>query len=255
MNKIAQEQIEPSLYANTSSRTLLEGEIQGATVVHHSLLEGAALTSIADLHVLRVFFLISGDASFSHGAAKLRFSERMCLVPDPREGLLIAVDDRCELLEIRWQLANGEVEGLLPSVGSFPYVQIYSDCDQYRDYFKSEKTISRTIIPPHLLPRFCMGSVESIGPDRIEPHAHPMLDQLFFSLAENDIILLIDGERHRMKGNTLLHIPLGSDHGVDVPPGHRMHYLWLDFFSETKGMDYIVDVHKDVERRTLSDTV
>src|SRR3546814_3765715 len=129
---------------------------------------------------------------------------------------------------------------------SVPSVQDYAASPQYRDYFKSEKTISRTLVGPHVLPRFCMGSVESIGPDRIEPHAHPMLDQLFFSFAENDITLLIDGQRHALGGSTLLHIPLGSDHGVDVSPGKRMHYLWLDFFQRHQDMDYIAEVHKDV---------
>jgi hypothetical protein len=83
-----------------------------------------------------------------------------------------------------------------------------------------------------LIPRFAMGSVESRGFDRVEPHSHPMLDQFFVSFKENDSVLLIDGARIPFGGETAYHIPLGSSHGVEVIEGKRLHYLWLDFMTD-----------------------
>jgi hypothetical protein len=106
--------------------------------------------------------------------------------------------------------------------------------------------VSRTLVHPFTLPRFSMGSVETTGPDRIEPHANPMLDQLFFSFAENDCDLLIDVSTFRFGGNRLLHVPLGSDHGTDAQPSDFVHYLWIDFFKKSEDMQYSLDVHKPV---------
>lgn len=92
----------------------------------------------------------------------------------------------------------------------------YSLSKQYKDRNKSEKTISRVMLEQRNIPRFAMGSVESYGPDFVRSHDHPMLDQFFVSFPENDMFLLIDYEPYRMMGNEACHIPLGSNHGVDV---------------------------------------
>lgn len=236
--------------AASGSHPLLPGEIAGVQVAHHRLDKGT-LTLRGDRLQLVVLFLLAGAATIRSDGASARFADKTCYVARPGDNTHIEVDRHAEVLEVDWALTE-EDYGRVDLAGmAFPIVQDYAASPQYRDYFKSEKTISRTLVGPHVLPRFCMGSVESIGPDRIEPHAHPMLDQLFFSFAENDITLLIDGERHALGGSTLLHIPLGSDHGVDVSPGKRMHYLWLDFFQRHEDMDYIAEVHKDVPSRTL----
>ena len=84
------------------------------------------------------------------------------------------------------------------------------------------------------VPRFAMGSVESYGPDAVQPHAHPLLDQFFFSFPENHMTVLIDEERICLPGNTMLYIPLGSNHGVDVKDGEVMHYTWIDVMVDRK---------------------
>ncbi|MCX5580064.1 hypothetical protein [Kaistia terrae] len=234
----------------TGSRLLLPGEIPGVQVKLHRVGKDE-LTVRGDRLQLVVLFLISGTATIRSGSASAQFADKTCYVARPGEDIVIRATGSTEVLEVDWALTEQDYARVDLAGGQFPMVQPYADSPQYRDYFKSEKTISRTLVGPHVLPRFCMGSVESIGPDRIEPHAHPMLDQLFFSFAENDIVLLIDGQRHALGGSTLLHIPLGSDHGVEVPPGQRMHYLWLDFFQRHEDMDYIAEVHKDVPLHTL----
>jgi mannose-6-phosphate isomerase-like protein (cupin superfamily) len=56
-----------------------------------------------------------------------------------------------------------------------------------------------------------------------------MLDQFFFSFPENDMEVIIDDEKINMKGNVIMHIPLGSNHGVEVTGDRHMHYMWIDF--------------------------
>ena len=87
-------------------------------------------------------------------------------------------------------------------------------------------------IPHRVIPRFAIGSVENYGPDIVRPHAHPMLDQFFFSFPENDMDVIIDDEKYNMKGNVIMHIPLGSNHGVEVTGDRHMHYMWVDFMPD-----------------------
>lgn len=236
--------------ATPGSHVLLPGEIAGVRVTHHRLDKGALRLDGERLQLV-ILFLVSGAVTLRSGGATHALSEKTCYVARPGETIGIETSGPAQILEIDWALSEADYKRVDLAGMAFPLVHDYATSPQYRDYFKSEKTISRTLVGPHVLPRFCMGSVQSLGPDRIEPHAHPMLDQLFFSFAENDITLLIDGERHPLGGETLLHIPLGSDHGVEVPAGRRMHYLWLDFFQRHEDMDYIAEVHRDVPSRSL----
>ena len=127
----------------------------------------------------------------------------------------------------------------------YPVTGRYEDALQYRDPFKSEKTISRALLPQRTIPRFAMGSVETYGDDLIGQHAHPLLDQFFFSFPENDMDLLIDDIVYPMKGNSLVHIPLGSDHGVSVKGKQTAHYIWIDFIQDPeKANHYLDEVHK-----------
>ena len=84
---------------------------------------------------------------------------------------------------------------------------------------------------------------------------HPLLDQFFFSFPENDMDLLIDCRICPMKGNTLLHIPLGSNHGVIARGSQKMHYLWIDCTPQElkqQAVDYLNEVHKPTgEKQTL----
>ena len=101
------------------------------------------------------------------------------------------------------------------------------------------------MIPHRIIPRFAIGSVESYGYDYVKPHAHPMLDQFFFSFPENDMDVIINGEHIPMGGNMILHIPLGSDHGVEVTEGKHMHYIWIDFLPDNDlGLKRLDDRHK-----------
>jgi hypothetical protein len=70
-----------------------------------------------------------------------------------------------------------------------------------------------------------------------------MLEQLFFGLSGNDVVVSADSAEARLLGKELLHIPLGSRHGVTVEAGKELHYIWIDLFHSQEGMDYIRNTH------------
>jgi len=129
-----------------------------------------------------------------------------------------------------------------------PFFVRYSECEAYAEAIKSPRTVSRTIVPAETLPRFCMGSVEAVGPDEVGAHSHPMLEQLFFGLPGNLCTVTADEAGVILEPRALLHIPPGSWHGVRVNEGHRMHYVWMDFFRSEEDMAYIQEQHKRIEK-------
>ena len=237
--------------SNLESVLMLENEIPGAAVYIHSLGASRELELAGDAGLLRVFLLIEGSVVFSAGGGTTPLAERAVFVARPADHVKAVTQSAALLLEIRWRI-NDE-EGRRMETLEWPIARLYKDAIQYMEPCKSEKTISRELLGHHLLPRFCMGSVESVGFDRVEPHEHPLLDQFFYSFPENDIDLLIDDERFPYGANALLHIPLGSNHGAEVAEGKKMHYLWIDFLSEAQekqGLEHLDRSHipTDVKR-------
>ena len=240
----------PQLAVNVETRAdkseiILPGCIPGATPYHHSVMEGHALTlEPGSFH--HILLLIAGEVRFETDGNEYIFHERVSFVPSPAKSVTIHALTDAQLLEIRWDWKEGDDELAAEYKTHFPLIQIYRNAKQYRDRNKSDKTISRVVIEQRKIPRFCCGSVETYGVDLVKPHDHPMLDQYFFSFPENDMFVLIDGEPIPMKGNELLYIPLGADHGVDIRLGQHCHYMWIDFYPDNdealKRLDWS---HKD----------
>jgi hypothetical protein len=241
---IARQTLTPEPAARACTR-LLPGAIPGATVYHHVLPGGDAVQFMADPSFLRILFLCEGAAAFSVSGRTWNFAHRAVFVPAPEQTADVKIVRTARLLEIRWALLPADRAELADKAGQFPIAQAYADALQYRDPFKSEKTISRAILPHRLLPRFAMGSVETYADDLIGQHEHPLLDQFFFSFPENRMTLLIDDLRLPMGPDTLLHVHLGSNHGVSVTGDEVAHYLWIDFIPDPeKGNAYLDAVHK-----------
>lgn len=226
---------------------MLLGEIPGACVYYHTILDRDTLTYEAEPKTLKTLFLLDGVVEVKNSNTIHKLNEKAVYVADPHQKLSITgihTESGCShYLEIRWDLKSQVLEYLDTGKTKLPFVQQYNECEQYRETFKSKKTISRAVIDHHLIPGFCMGSNEAYGPDRVEPHAHPLLDQFFFSFSDNEVNLLIDDKVQPLEGNTLIHIPLGSNHGVEIPDGKKMHYLWIDFMTDLKGLEYLDEVH------------
>lgn len=231
-----------------AARELLPGEIPGAAVIHHTLPAGERLTLPGQQEFIRILFLCEGAARFAAAGKTARYAEKAMFTAKPESEVQIEAETDAVLLEIRWAMNESDLADLAASKEEFPLTEAYADCTQYRDFFKSETTISRAILKQGVIPRFAMGSVEARGDDLVGQHAHPLLDQFFFSFPENDMDLLIDCRICPMKGDTLLHIPLGSNHGVIARGSQRMHYLWIDCTPQEMKEDavaYLNEVHRE----------
>lgn len=144
-------------------------------------------------------------------------------------------------LRIRKLLSQADRAELkkFPANNAAPHVMKFSECPTYGEAIKSKKTTSRTLLPENFVPRMAIGTVETTGPDAVAPHAHPMLEQLFLGLRDNDITVTADSASANLKPFTILHIPLGSSHGAQVAEGKKLHYIWMDFFATREGQEWL----------------
>lgn len=248
MSSVKKEDIKYEKLAPCSEEQhMLGGEIPGAELIHYSLSAGGSKSFAPDSKFIRIFFLCSGAAAFRSGEKRAEYSEKAVYTDLPDQEVKVTAVQDCDFVEIRWELTEEDTRELYANKGCFPLTEAYEDAVQYRDPFKSETTISRAIIRQGIIPRFAMGSVEAVGDDLIGQHAHPLLDQFFFSFPENDMYLLVDCRIFPMAGDTLLHIPLGSNHGVLCLGEQKAHYLWLDFVSPEEkqaAVAFLDEVHK-----------
>ena len=215
----------------TKTTELLKNQIKGCTVYNHMIMAGDTINIKPNQGGHHILILVTGTCNFIMEKAQYQFSTRACFVPGLDQNLDVKGVTDVQVLEVFWEMGEGDEEELKTFPWPvFPKMQIYDDSMQYHDGAKSWKTINRIFFEQLNVPRFAMGSVESYGPDAVKQHPHPMIDQFFYSFPENNMDCLIDEDTVHMDGNILLHIPLGSNHGVDVPEGGRMHYLWIDFY-------------------------
>ena len=138
----------------------------------------------------------------------------------------LSADDRLELKKF-------------PQNNAASLVKKFSDCPAYREAIKSPKTTSRTLLAENFVPRVALGTVETTGPDAVAAHRHPMLEQLFLGLQDNDITVTADTAMARLAAFDILHIPLGSNHGAQVGEGKKLHYVWMDFFMTREGQEWL----------------
>ena len=245
----------PERRGGYEARLMLPGEIPGASVFCHYLPADYDLQVERQRKFIRIFFLCGGAAAFTAENESFEYSEKAVFVAKPESEVKIHAAEESVLLEIQWELNEQDLADLDASKEHFPFSEAYKDALQYRDFFKSETTISRAILKQSFIPRFAMGSVEAKADDLVGQHAHPLLDQFFFSFPANDMDLLIDCRICAMKGDTLLHIPLGSNHGVIARGSQKMHYLWIDCTPQElkqQAVDYLNEVHKPTgEKQTL----
>lgn len=231
--KLVMESVDVSV-SEDRAHELCKGEIPGARPVHRTVTSGKEITFAGNAGYYHIIILISGKAEFLTDGKKYEYDTRATFVPESGKDLVVKALTDLQLLEIQWDIFPEDEEMLKEYKTEFPVHVAYQDSIQYIDPNKSKKTISRMMIPQRVIPRFSIGSVESIDRDTVKSHAHPMLDQFFFSFPENDIDVMINGEPVPMKGNMILHIPLGADHGVEVYDGKHCHYIWIDFYPDNE---------------------
>lgn len=231
--KVAMETVDVSANENRSVQ-LCRGEIPGARPFHHTIKAGSELTLDGNVGYYHILILICGSAELITDGKSYTYDGRVTFVPAAEKALTIKSKTNVQLLEIQWDIFPEDAALLEEYKTVFPVKVPYQDSIQYIDPNKSKKTISRMMIPQRVIPRFSIGSVESVDRDTVKAHAHPMLDQFFFSFPENEMDVIINGEPIPMTGNQIMHIPLGADHGVEVYDGKHMHYMWIDFMPDNE---------------------
>jgi hypothetical protein len=250
---IRAERIDPrtSLGAEESfvGKVLLPGEVAGVTIRHCIARRGRLISleeELGKVHV-RVFLHGSGNLAIGSCGYAIDGIGVAALTRDP-PAVVESTSDRLEFLDIALDVDAADEDELSKHAAQLPYFRLYSDCPVYREEIKSAKTVSRTLVPPDLLPRFSMGSVQTTGPDIVHAHQHAMLEQFFFGLQGNSCRVQADGQGISFGDNVLVHIPLGSLHSVSVEHAHVLHYLWLDYFRHQEDMSYISQAHIPVKQ-------
>ena len=99
------------------------------------------------------------------------------------------------------------------------------------DSNKTPITTSTMWLQKNILPGIIIGGVSSRGENKVPFHKHPKIEQVFISLSNNQAKLVIDGLHVDFHENEVIHIPLGSEHGVESSNQGMINYIWLDFIE------------------------
>ena len=237
--------------SKTFSEELLPGEITD-TDVSHTILAGpnSQSESLSKKHDI-IFVFLKGRGSLRAGDRVYFIEPESIAFPASLDSITIqtAKGDTLHYVKIQKKLSQQDLE----DIKSFPvrnrndvYFARFNDCMAYTEKIKSPNTVSRTILSKDYIPRVAMGTVETLGPDAVGAHKHPMLDQLFLGLAGNDAVVHADDKAVHFPEFTLLHIPIGSNHWTTVEKGKRMYYEWMDFFLTKEGEDWL-KTHQPIE--------
>ena len=222
---------------------LLPGEIPGIRSTALSLPPGVAHREPASAEEDRVFLVLAGNGEFmAGGKAHPVMRETIAHFPvDWGVDMKASDAEGLDILVLRLTLTPMDREDLAANadLSRAVYIKTFKECEPYREKIKSAKTVSRTLLPKNIVPRMAIGTVETTGPDKVAPHRHPMLEQYFLGLVNNDIIVICDGKRTPLKENELFRIPSGSNHGARVDKGRKLYYVWMDFFQDRRGLEWL----------------
>jgi mannose-6-phosphate isomerase-like protein (cupin superfamily) len=225
-------------------KPVLPGEVDSLDTFYTRLQGGISKAYLPNKKLLRVLIFTQGAGMVTQGGFNLEFDDLSLFVPYiHRKFIITSMKEQLSYLEMVLHLRDEDQLHLGERQDRFPYFVRYAECKQYDEDIKSAVTVSRIILPEDVVPRLCIGSVQTSGPDEVGAHTHPMLEQLFLGLPGNDIWVLAGSNQVRFRANELLHIPLGSRHGARVAAGRDLHYIWIDLFHSMKDMDYITKSH------------
>ena len=226
------------------SKPILVNSIEGVNVEHVAL-SGRIIKNI-DLEKgnRTIYLFVKGYGKLISNKKTYDIVPETILLPNTVENISFNANenDTLHYLKISVILTKQDILDLQ----EFPeehtqniYFAKFTDCKAYTEAIKSPQTTSRTILPNKYIPRVAMGTVETIGPDKVGAHEHPMLEQLFLGLTNNQTIVFADDAQVFFPPYTVLHIPLGSSHSVEVKENSKMYYVWMDFFLDKKGEEWL----------------
>ena len=240
------ENLKTQLHENTQqySKSILENEIKGIHVAHIAVTgENAIIDSSKEGYKI-IYLFVKGKGNVMAANTSYEIVPETILLPNTVKEVVIktALNDTLHYLKISSKLTAQD----LLDLKEFPaentqnvYYAKFTDCKSYTEPIKSPNTVSRTILPNKYIPRIAMGTVQTKGPDKVGFHEHPMLEQLFLGLSENNSVVYADDAKVSFPEYSVLHIPLGSSHSVSVEKDEVMYYVWMDFFLDKKGEEWL----------------
>ena len=223
--------------------SIQEQEIEGVQIEHVALSDKITIDDSSRDGYKSVYIFVEGKGDIVAAGARYEIVPETIFLPNAIETITISsVDSRLHYLKISCKLsAQDQIDlGNLPKEHTQNvYCAKFSDCPSYSESIKSPNTVSRTILSNEYIPRVAMGTVKTTGPDKVVAHKHPMLEQLFLGLSDNHCVVYADNNEVDFPPYSILHIPLGSIHSVSVERGKALYYVWMDFFLNKEGEDWL----------------
>lgn len=243
-------QAKPQIY----SRSIMEGEVNGIDVEHVAITNQNEISDSSKDGHRTIYLFVKGSGDVTADKTKYEIVPETIFLPNAIDNIRItpANGDSLHYLKISCKLSAQDCLDLqeLPiQKTQSVYCAKFADCESYSEAIKSPDTISRTILSNEYIPRVAMGTVKAKGPDKVAAHEHPMLEQLFLGLSENSSTVYADDAQVDFPEYSLLHIPLGSSHSISVEKDKIMYYVWMDFFLDKKGEEWLKTHNADTNQR------
>lgn len=230
---------------------LMPSEVIDTKITHKAFRGPETYTLAMPEDSVNMYVFVKGNATLVAGEKSFNVVPESIAIPiDYSEvDLIIGEGEVVHFVQFSKLITSDDKE----QIKGFPLENLYDiyfaafiDCDAYVEPIKSPNTVSRTVLHGDIVPRIALGTVQAPGPDVVGEHVHPMLDQLFLGLEGNNITVHADGASAVLPEFALLHIPLGSNHSVTVGEECTLYYLWMDFFMEKEGQEWL-QTHNHVE--------
>ena len=228
-------------------KELLSGVVEGIKIEYFAIKGGRHIEESPSNDKYDVLFFLDGEAIIENGDKKYKIAPKtIARIQYNQRYLIYSKNEKgVQFLRFRKILDKRDIGIISQNMHehSEMFLRALNDCPVYTEDIKSSKSLNRMILPEGKVPRFCMGSVETEGPDLVAEHEHPMLDQVFLGLNGCKCTCIANGKRKMLTENMILHIPLGSKHSVHVADGDKLAYIWFDFFLTLEGQKYMNEQH------------
>ena len=239
--------------AQTFREELLHGAIAETRIEHIAFAGPFSQTVAQSEDSLAMFLFVKGNGTLQADTTTYEIVPETIAIPFSCGPITLNVPegDTIHLVQFTKKISDQDLDDLknFPDENKYAiYFTKFSDCVPYTEKIKSPNTVSRTVLPADIIPRVSLGTVETKGPDAVGAHEHPMLDQLFLGLTDNDIMVHADDQSTAFKAYELLHIPIGSSHWATVDQDKTMYYLWMDFFLTKEGQEWL-KTHKPISKK------
>ena len=223
---------------------VLNNEINGVTSEHITITSNTPKKADLKEGYKTIYLFIKGYGFLTSDDSIYSIVPETIMLPNMVEDISFKPVENDTLHYIKISVLQTELDK--EDIKTFPtentnsiYFKKFTDCESYTEPIKSPQTTSRTILPNKHIPRVAMGTIKTIGPDAVGAHEHAMLEQLFLGLANNQTIVYADDAQVDFPEYSLLHIPRGSSHSVSVNANNEMYYVWMDFFVDKDGEEWL----------------